>query len=278
MQGQAPSVGPPPPNAGIPSRLRDLLLGLSIASIIIITLHETDGEGASLIATEKKVVDAGSRKHDGPIQHLPKPLIHPAAAPPPTTVAVIASAHPAVFKPRGCHIIPQTGPRQMHQDAGKDDKRMTPAFCAESCVSLGYSHFEVVGKSQCWCGSAAYPASQPSVSDNECNQKCPGDPSQFCGGRGRGTAYEVTSFVPPVLTFFLEPARNRGSLFFSGRLKRWASGRYVYRTVIINNRLSGDAEQFLRETCSINPGPKVFIGHGELLLRNWPGNAVMIIT
>eukprot|EP00039_Didymoeca_costata_P000222 m.44628 g.44628 ORF g.44628 m.44628 type:complete len:423 (+) comp10128_c0_seq1:216-1484(+) len=80
------------------------------------------------------------------------------------------------------------------------------------------------------------------------------------------------------ITLYIEPARTRNSLFLSGRLLKYSTGRYRYNTVILNNRLSKNITAFRNEVCVVNPGYKVFVGHGELALRNWPGNAIWMVT
>lgn len=323
---------------------REMLLGLIVASLLIMFLHEAYPESdprvsllgeqravaalhelpkqpqpmpASLNIDDAKAADVGAVSlSEGPVGRETAPMLH------------IGST---TFEARGCYPIPSEGLRQMYHDAGKDDQGMTPTTCAIKCTSLAFAHFEVTGKSQCWCGSNPHPARAVMLPTEQCDLPCSGDKSLVCGGRWRGSVYKITSPVREALTFYLEPAKNRGSLFFSGRLQRWATGRYVlgqylhrfycivlltagmlqakdircgvlhdfygclahtpimnhalcpcrrfvYRTVIINSRLSGNVTEFLRDTCHVNPGPKVFVGHGELLLGNWPGNAVMIIT
>jgi hypothetical protein len=63
--------------------------------------------------------------------------------------------------------------------------------------------------------------------------------------------------LPPPLTFFIEPAKNRNSFFLTGRVKRWASGRYTYRLTVLNHRLTSNTENFRYEMCVRTPGMKV---------------------
>lgn len=100
----------------------------------------------------------------------------------------------------------------------------------------------------------------------------------MCGGRWRGGLHLITSYVPPVLTLFIEPAKNRGSLFLSGRYKRWTSSKYIYQLKTMNQRVVGTTAHFRREICVVSPGLKFFVGHAEIVLANWPGNSLWAIT
>lgn len=80
------------------------------------------------------------------------------------------------------------------------------------------------------------------------------------------------------ITIYIEPAKTRSTLFLTGRLVRYSSGQYSYRKVILNRKLAGNVTQFRHQTCVLDTGYKFFVGHGELVLRNWPGNAVWSVT
>jgi hypothetical protein len=82
----------------------------------------------------------------------------------------------------------------------------------------------------------------------------------------------------PTITIYIEPARTRNTLFLSHRLVAYSRGKYEYRHVILNSKLSRNVTTFRHEVCVNTPGYKVFIGHGELVLRNWPGNCLWSVT
>ena len=73
------------------------------------------------------------------------------------------------------------------------------------------------------------------------------------------------------ITIYIEPAKTRSTLFLTKRLVAYSRGKYNYRHVVLNARLARNATAFRHETCVLTPGFKVFVGHGELALRNWPG-------
>jgi hypothetical protein len=87
-----------------------------------------------------------------------------------------------------------------------------------------------------------------------------------------------SAVAKPTITVYIEPARTRNSLFLSHRLVAYSSGKYEYKHVILNSKLSRNVTAFRHETCIKTPGFKVFVGHGELVLRNWPGNSIWMIT
>lgn len=88
----------------------------------------------------------------------------------------------------------------------------------------------------------------------------------------------IADGILPVITVYIEPAKTRNSMWISKRIFSYSRGKYEYKSIILNNRLSRNATAFRRSTCETNPGFKVFVGHGELVLRNWPGNSIWMIT
>lgn len=95
---------------------------------------------------------------------------------------------------------------------------------------------------------------------------------------GKQTAGSAVKVGLPVITVYIEPAKTRNSLWMSKRIFAYTRGKYEYKTIILHSRLSRNVTAFRRSTCEINPGFKVFVGHGELVLRNWPGNSIWMIT
>eukprot|EP00049_Salpingoeca_infusionum_P000043 m.36740 g.36740 ORF g.36740 m.36740 type:complete len:545 (+) comp10032_c0_seq4:90-1724(+) len=184
---------------------------------------------------------------------------------------------PLRYEPVGClALTDDTKFPHMLKDA-----RMDVPMCANHCGDLSYSLFDVGFGDQCFCGEL--PSDKPLhdnalVEDAECSTACRGNKTMTCGARYRFNRYHIVSRLRETIVFYAEPAKNRGSLFLSSRFMKWASGRYTYRLVVLNHKLTTSSDAYWREMCDIVPGRKVFIGHGELLLRHWPGNTVMVIT
>eukprot|EP00091_Calanus_sinicus_P010840 TRINITY_DN24897_c0_g1_i1.p1 TRINITY_DN24897_c0_g1~~TRINITY_DN24897_c0_g1_i1.p1 ORF type:complete len:159 (-),score=36.09 TRINITY_DN24897_c0_g1_i1:32-463(-) len=68
----------------------------------------------------------------------------------------------------------------------------TPQVCMDYCAAKAYAFAGV----QAWAGVVRYRhLHQPTVirQDEECNQKCPGDSTQFCGADWRMNVYEIMS-------------------------------------------------------------------------------------
>lgn len=172
--------------------------------------------------------------------------------------AIPPSAPPAIVY-EGCFIVDPNARVLTHEGTLEESGSLTPSTCAAFCASEGYPHLEVVAPSQCWCGEQPYPAAQKAP-EAECKRTCPGDGSLQCGGSWRASVYRLRDPVKPPLTFFIEPAKNRNSFFLSGRVRRWASGRYAYRLVVLNHRLTSDVDSFRREMCLHTPGMKVRLG------------------
>ena len=158
---------------------------------------------------------------------------------------------------------------------------VTPGRCALACFQQGHTSFALYRGEQCWC------AAKPELVEAEaasCGLRCGGAPDApeaeigaACGGRKFASVYDITDALKPVITFFIEPAKTRSTLFLTGRLIKYSSGRYRYNTVTLNGRLTNPTA-FRKETCEQAPGFKVFVGHGELAHQNWPGNATWIVT
>ena len=158
---------------------------------------------------------------------------------------------------------------------------VTPDRCASACFHEGHTSFAMYRGDQCWCAAKAELVEVEAAS---CGLRCGGAPDTpeaasgvGCGGRKFASVYDITDALKPVITFFIEPAKTRSTLFLTGRLLKYSSGRYRYNTVTLNGRLTNPTA-FRKQTCELAPGYKVFVGHGELAHRNWPGNATWIVT
>ena len=190
---------------------------------------------------------APGRQHGNALRHEAA-----AAAPPPPFLRGNDLASDYL----GCFSVTPTE-RVLDVEAMKSaDALLSPRACAESCAAEGYSFFEMAAPQQCWCGERGYPEDRR-VPDASCKKACPGDASMSCGGPGVASVHRLTQALPPPLTFFIEPAKNRNSFFLTGRVKRWASGRYTYRLAVLNHKLTSNTDNFRREMCVRTPGMKV---------------------
>ncbi|XP_025084459.1 uncharacterized protein LOC112558294 isoform X1 [Pomacea canaliculata] len=73
-------------------------------------------------------------------------------------------------------------------------KQMTPQFCTQQCRQRGFAFSAVLHGFQCFCDNAFNSSLQRN--DSECNEKCTGDPQQFCGGVSRMSVYGPKPFTP----------------------------------------------------------------------------------
>ena len=66
----------------------------------------------------------------------------------------------------------------------------TPSKCKSECNKLGYPLAGVQFRKQCFCGNEI--ASRAKIApSNNCNMRCPGDGTVFCGGSWRMNIYSV---------------------------------------------------------------------------------------
>ncbi|OCF41274.1 hypothetical protein I317_04932 [Kwoniella heveanensis CBS 569] len=74
---------------------------------------------------------------------------------------------------------------------------MSSDACRKICVGAGYSNYGTEAGTQCFCG--ANKLAVPIIPDSQCNTKCPGAPTEMCGGGGRLSYYRVdnTTSVTP---------------------------------------------------------------------------------
>lgn len=216
----------------------------------------------------------------------PDPAPEPSAVTRTTTPPAAATARPQHLQPDGAPRVPtveglgcfsmsaQTRDRELN--VGNSDTN-TPTECAARCVAEGLQVAMVMSKIQCWCLQQP-PAPSLQVAATECSKPCSGNAAETCGSQWHANVFRITSFVPEVITFFVEPAKNRGSLFLTGRLAQYGTGRYVFKSRLMNAKITRSAAAFRQEMCVATPGLKFFVGHGELVLANWPGNCVFMVT
>ena len=65
------------------------------------------------------------------------------------------------------------------------DDLMTDGKCMDFCTSKGYTYAGSEWTRECWCGNTVAPGRQPATtvaSLANCNFKCGGDATQWCGG------------------------------------------------------------------------------------------------
>ncbi|KAK1752340.1 WSC domain-containing protein [Echria macrotheca] len=70
-------------------------------------------------------------------------------------------------------------------DAVFSGDNMTNELCLSSCAAAGYIYAGTEWSRECWCANAYAPTRQPGTtvaSVGNCNFRCSGDVSQFCGG------------------------------------------------------------------------------------------------
>ena len=56
------------------------------------------------------------------------------------------------------------------------------AHCIEKCKKEGYSLAGMQFGSECFCGEMFKELTKSKVEDDKCNKRCPGAPSEACGG------------------------------------------------------------------------------------------------
>ncbi|KAL5005849.1 hypothetical protein ScPMuIL_017007 [Solemya velum] len=86
----------------------------------------------------------------------------------------------------GCY----TDNRYRDLDGGFTNSRMnTPEFCINYCLQAGFRYAAVQFTTECYCGDTY--GKHGLAPENECNQPCPGDPEEICGGSWRQRVYNT---------------------------------------------------------------------------------------
>lgn len=68
--------------------------------------------------------------------------------------------------------------------------RMTPSMCISTCKSKGYKYAAIQFSIRCFCGNS-YGHYGKATSNNQCNYRCGGNPSNYCGGYWRNSVYRI---------------------------------------------------------------------------------------
>lgn len=74
------------------------------------------------------------------------------------------------------------------------DDLLTNEICVAYCGSLGFRYAGSEYTRECWCGDEYPETREPGTTLGDlagCNMRCGGDPSQYCGGAGWMSLYEV---------------------------------------------------------------------------------------
>jgi hypothetical protein len=172
----------------------------------------------------------------------------------------------------GCGVM---GP---HHDFRSQKESITLQACAASCASRAYRHFGLLLSTECWCADSIEHIEMLQTSngggeaeDGKCKLE-----------RQRHTSvFRIDTVMPEVITMFIAPAKRTSSLFTSGRLERYFSGKYAYRYRKLNAGVFRSDAIFKKEVCETTPGKKIFVqiaGSVTYLLQNWPDNSALIIT
>lgn len=166
------------------------------------------------------------------------------------------------YSPKGCGVM---GPHQEHETSDANSE----VQCASDCAARAYSYFGLLQGKECWCAD-----------DLEHLEILPQDGCKL--DRQRHTQiFHVEDALPEIITMFIAPAKRTSSLFTSGRLEAFFSGKYAYRYRKLNAGVFRTDVGFRKEMCETTPGKKIFVqitGAVTKLLLNWPDNSVLIMT
>uniref|UniRef100_A0A336LY59 CSON008012 protein n=1 Tax=Culicoides sonorensis TaxID=179676 RepID=A0A336LY59_CULSO len=76
--------------------------------------------------------------------------------------------------------------------AKNDSLHMTNKACIDICKNFGFVYSATQTGTWCFCGdSRPEPAYNPQVADNLCDVKCPGNPTELCGGYLKMSVYKT---------------------------------------------------------------------------------------
>jgi hypothetical protein len=152
------------------------------------------------------------------------------------------------FVPMGCGVL---GPRQDHAREPMNGAA-SPAACHDSCRARAYRYFGLLeGGAECWCADTTehIDVLHTDASDPACKSN-----------RLRHTSiFRVEGELRERITMYIAPAKRTSSLFMSGRLEKFLSGRYAYRYRRLNAQVFRSDEKFRDEVCVRTPGKKIFV-------------------
>ena len=104
---------------------------------------------------------------------------------------------------------------------------MTVESCQAFCSGHNYGLAGLEYAQECWCGNALQQNSQ--VGFTGCNMACKGNAYEICGGAGRLSVYNLTTYVPPVIV------QTAGNYTFQGCYKEATTGRLLTGPTYTNN-------------------------------------------
>jgi hypothetical protein len=153
--------------------------------------------------------------------------------------------------------------------------------CAKACAGMAYVTFgmEVVSGA-CWCTDRV-DKSEMTLTASDCNACAQNDVQCEIKRKHRSLIYTITSDVPEIITIYIAPAKRTSSLFNTGRLEQYFSGRFAIRKRPFNAQLTTTDARWYREVCVNNVGKKIFVqiaGAVSHVLKHWPDNSLLVMT
>ena len=116
----------------------------------------------------------------------------PTTAAPTTTTTISSTTTPTLLTITDfdgeCYVDNCRDRQPLSLYAGSNDA-MTVEMCQKLCFKEreeDYFYAGVQNYKECWCGNAAPTQKAP---ETDCNRRCSGDQSQFCGGACRNNVY-----------------------------------------------------------------------------------------
>ena len=197
-----------------------------------------------------------------------------------TKVDAATAAKDAVFVFYKCVAGSRNVPHIVGQPAAAPG--LDAAACAKVCAGQGFQGFGIsVVAQQCWCTDHLVAFDNAYEKASACDACSAGDKECELSRSQRSMTYAITSALPEIITIYVAPAKRTSSMFMSGRLNKYFSGRFAIRYKPLNAQLSKTDERWRREMCVDNPGKKIFVqivGAVVYLLKHWPANSVLIMT
>ena len=150
----------------------------------------------------------------------------------------------------------------------------SPGACAELCYQQGYPFLGLglgLEDNVCWCvddasGMVKLGGPSEGSTDVECTFK-------------QAAVFKINTPALEIIDLYVAPAKRTSSMFTSGRLDQYYSGKYAYRKKGLNARVFKSREQFSELMCTDRKKILVQIaGSVTTLLQQWPNNAVLIMT
>ena len=151
------------------------------------------------------------------------------------------------FEQIGCGVL---GPRQTHTLAQLSGAVSLPA-CHTSCRAGAYRYMGLLEGTICWCSDTTehIEVLHANVDDPACK------PQRL----RHTTIFHIKGELQERITMYIAPAKRTSSLFMSGRLEKFHSGRYAYRYKRLNAQVFRTEEKFRQEVCENTAGKKIFV-------------------